>query len=485
MRLSASPDRGGVAAAPVATAPRSLLGILFSRAALGSAALADRLGRSTLYAGLLLVAFTGLRAFGDLMTVADPFLLFSVLCALVAVFYRGSVNLGLFRAHLIGLALIVAGVAIAAVYTRSEEWTSLLNLGKYVFSATCMFFACSALLRRSEQLKTALSFWVVSACLTAVIGLLQAWLRDPIVADEAIRWQRMAGLSGNPNHLGVIAGMAIAPALSLAAMSRGPVQAGWLLAVVLAACGVVVSASRTGALAAAGSFALWIILHYRLRKEFTLFAAGCCLAGTIVIGFVHVQWWGGQNIVARLEKAAGPTADHNVEWRLAQFDRVFDRAITNPLIGTGLTGDQGGVHVGLVHNMYLRILHGGGFLALAGLLIILGDLVHKGMRRYLAAGGYESGAMAAGLTSGVGALLLAGLTEPLLYQRPVWIPAALLFASCAIPRQEKRRRARRSSGHTSGGASNAEVGSRPQRNRPGERTRSGPSRRKIFTPDSL
>jgi O-antigen ligase len=466
MRVSASPDRGAVATEH--RPPRSLFSILFSRAALGSAALADRMGRIALYLGLLLVAFTAFRAFGDLMTVADPFLLFSVLCALVATFYRGSVNFGLFKAHLIGLALIVAGVAIAAVYRPSDEWTSLLNLAKYVFSTTCMFFACWALLRRPDDLKTALSCWVVSACITAVVALLQAWLRDPIVADDAIRWQRMTGLSSNPNHLGVIAGMAIAPALSLAAMSRGPAQAGWLLAVVLAASGVVASASRTGALAAAGSFALWIMLHYRLRKEFTLFAAGCCLAGTIVIGFVHVQWWGGQNIVARLEKVTGPTSDDNVEWRFAQYDQVIDRAMSDPLIGTGLAEDHG-VYVGLVHNMYLRILHGGGFLAFVGLLIVVGDLVHKGLRRYLAAVGYESGAMAAALTSGVAALLLAGMTEPLLYQRPVWIPAALLFAACAIAKQERRRSSRRSS-------------RRVPRSRAGGRTRS-PASKEMLTLD--
>jgi hypothetical protein len=457
MRLSVSPDRSGVEAGPVAKAPRSLLMVLFSRAALRSAALADRLGRIVLYAGLLVVGFTGLRAFGDAMTVADPFLLVSLLCALIAVFYRGTVNFGLFKAHLIGLALIVVGVAIAAVYRSSEEWASLLNLAKFIFSTTCLFFACSVLVRRPGHLRIALGIWVASACITALVGVLQAWLDPSAIVYQDVQGRRMTGLSGSPNHLGVIAGIAVAPALSLAAMSRGPAQAGWLLAAVLAASGVLVSASRTGAVAAAGSFALWVLLNYRLRREFTLFAAGCCLVGIVAIGFLHVEWWGGMNVVSRLETAATPTADSNVEWRLAQYDAVIRRSLQNPLVGFGLAGDQSGVYGQLVHSMYFRVLHGGGILALAGLLIVLGDLSYRGAKTYLSPIGYETKALAVACTSGVVALMLAGLTDTWLYQRAVWVPAALLFALWALPRQGTRQKLRRSSRRTAPGASSAKL----------------------------
>jgi hypothetical protein len=78
--------------------------------------------------------------------------------------------------------------------------------------------------------------------------------------------------------------------------------------------------------------------------------------------------------------------------------------------------------------MYLRALYGGGVLALLGLLVVLGDVAHKGTRGYLASVSYESRTVAIGLLGALAAMMLAGLTEPLLYQRQVWVPAALLLA---------------------------------------------------------
>jgi O-antigen ligase len=229
------------------------------------------------------------------------------------------------------------------------------------------------------------------------------------------------------------------------------------VAALLAASGVLVSASRTGLVATAGSFALWVLLHYRLRREFTLFAAGCCLIGVVAIGFLHIEWWGGMNVVGRLEEAASPTGDSNVEWRLAQYDAVIRRSLQSPLVGFGLSGDQSGVYGELVHNMYLRVLHGGGILALAGLLIVLGDLSYRGFKLLWSPIDYELKAFAVAYTTGAVALMLAGLTDTWLYQRSVWVPGALLFALWALPR-DGRQRSRRSRKRSSRRRAPAEPG---------------------------
>lgn len=427
-------------------APRSptLFGAMVSRAFVRLAGWTEQAGRGALYISLLLVAFQAVRLPGNIGSVADPFLLFSLLCAVFLSFRGQNFNARSFMVHGIGLLLVLAGVLVATVARATDEVESYLNLSKFVFTTTGTFFACTILIRRRAQLKTALGCWVISAALSSVVALLQLWWGDAVVGYADQSWGRMPGLSANPNGLGAVAGMAVAPALSLAAASQRSARVLWIALALTCLLGVVISASRAGAIVAAVGFLIWVAFYARVNKELTLLLAGCCLVGAALAIFYYVQFAGGEAVTDRLASATDPYADGAVASRLYQYEAVLRDAVDHPILGTGLAKRDAEVHGNEIHNTFLMLLKAGGLLSFFGIMMIFGDLLRQGWQAYGRAHTNESRVLIVGLLLATVGLILTATAGPVLYQRMLWIPGALLFATVSVV--DRRHRGARSRG---------------------------------------
>jgi O-antigen ligase len=430
---------------------RTLLGLLLSRGLTRLEQLTDRLGRFSLYGGLLLVALPVLRGPGGLGTIADVFLLFSFLCALFLSARGRSIKISVFQIHAIGLGLFSFGIVVATLSESSAPWLSLGNLCKFIFTTSCTFFSCVILIERQSQLRLALGCWVISAAVTSLVALLQLWFGGLVLGADAslLRYGRMAGLSGNPNGLGAVAGMAIAAGLSLAARSERAERILWLALTLLCVAGVMVSVSRAGAVVGAVSLVLWAAMHYRLNREFTYLVAGCCLMVAAVSAFLYTQS-GQSSVYDRLSSAVSdPEKDQALKGRLFTYDAALDEALQSPLVGVGLAPEDADVHGDQVHNMFLLVLRVGGLLSLVGICVILADPVHKALKTFHRSRDYQTQVVAVGLLVGTAGMVLSGMAGPLLYQREMWVPAALTFTLQVLVGRRRTRGHRPRSGRRS------------------------------------
>jgi O-antigen ligase len=423
-----------------------LLGTLLSRGLAWLTGFADRAGRLALYGGLVLVALTDLRLPSNVGGVADAFLGLSLLCACFVAARARRFHIEALQVHLIGAFLFVVGIAISTTQTHQDTPQNLLNLGKFVFTTTLLFFTCAVLIKRRRQVGVALGCWVVSAVLTSAVAILQILVGATILGVEAPD-SRMVGLTTNPNHLGAVAALAMVGALSLTMRASGGGRLLWLVALTFCLSGILLSASRTGAVTALGALCVWLILHFSMKKGPTIIIAGLSLGAAAVIGYLFVAVGGGESLVDRLSKSTGPDADSAVEGRLFQYDLVLYESLKSPFVGVGLAEDDADV-AGPIHNLFLRAFYGGGIFALIGIVLIVVDVVYKSWKLFVSTSTYDTKLVALGLLAGVIGIVLAGMTEPVLYQRQVWIPAALAMALWVVQQGRWRKRpvARISSG---------------------------------------
>jgi hypothetical protein len=426
-------------------APRRLLGILISRALAAVTRAVDQLGRLFFYVGLLLVALTDWRLPGDVAGIADPFLFVSLICAVFLTIRGQSFNIAVFKFHTLGVALLAAGMVISILWQPREGLQNLISFGKLMFVTTLLIFTCVVIIKHRRQLILALGCWVTSAVVTSIVAVLHTLYGESLFGIDSPGKMRMGGLTGNPNHLGYTAGLAIVGAASLAARASGLGRVPWLFAIVGCVSGVMVSVSRTGATVALGSLAVWFALHFRLKREATLLLGAVAVLTCLCAGYLFVTAAGGLSLADRMTNMADPSADLAIKGRLDQYGLVIDLVMQQPFVGVGFGDDS--LDGDVVHNMVLRVVYAGGLLSGFGLILILGDLLFKGVTNYGNAGSYEMKVVALCLLAGVIGLILGGMTEPVLYQRQVWIPAALTMALWVLQRRSYEGRPSTSTAH--------------------------------------
>jgi hypothetical protein len=138
---------------------------------------------------------------------ADAFLALSVLYALFVALRGQRLHLAAFKFHALGALLFVLGIAISTTQIQQDTFQNFLNLSKFLFTTTLLFFSCVVLIKHRRQVRLALSFWVLSVVLTSLVAILQAVLGGSLFASDPVA-SRVVGLTTNPSHLGTIAGWA-------------------------------------------------------------------------------------------------------------------------------------------------------------------------------------------------------------------------------------------------------------------------------------
>ena len=333
-------------------------------------------------------------------------------------------------ALMVGLSLLVGGVALAAALPVSEplppEYQSFVAWRSLALAAGIVGAAAAAAQWSGRHLRSQLfALTIVVTWLSLAMTALK-WLReDPVtlvVSDpEVPAILPVFGLTWNPNILAMVLVFGLAIQLSwLSGEGVGFAGAagrrGWLLwGVGPVASGLLLVASLSRAGIAVGAVVVAVMLWPR-RVD-----AGGAHATRAAGAAIRTRWWLASLAVGVVLAALAPpllaaAGGPDLNARLAIWERTWSAIIERPLLGWG--ADSGGHQH--AHNQVLESWQSGGLIALVGLGVVAGVAVIAAVR-FLA---FDS-RLALGLT--IAAALEAGVEVITPWRKFPSLPLALVI----------------------------------------------------------
>lgn len=317
---------------------------------------------------------------------------------------------------LVAMGLVIAAVAgqVMAGYDLSLDVVPGLQL-VIAMAATPLLLAGAS--RKSAYRDAFVLCWLVGSSLAVAAALSDAsGLTSVGLTVTGSTWDsRFAGLTVHPNHLGLVAVMALPGSMWLIAtgQTRFRVALGCALAVLLP-LGVFVSGSRAAliALVVVVVLALPVVARARGVRLLVFAAAGAGLVAGLVLVLPASMGYG---LARLLDVSASASANE---------DRLRDMTTSllsfydaNLLIGAGFST------VKFANNLVLQTLQAGGLLAALGFTIYLAGAMARGLWTSRASQG-----LGAVLVVALLGWLVDGMFQNILYDRFLFLPVALLVA---------------------------------------------------------
>jgi O-antigen ligase len=352
-----------------------------------------------------------------------------------------------FRAHPGMTYLILAFLGWGAFsITWSETPAGTVdNLSRYFLNFTVVVISFTAF-RRREDVNLALMAWVAGTAFTAAYGLVSS----PSSAGADVRLESTVG---DPNELAMVlvAGAALSGAVAATA-TRSPLLriAAWGV-VGLALFSLVLTGSRSGALALGAAVIATILVAGRgSRGKATLAAAA--LSVTAIVFFVafappSIKDRITQTLPGQVPNTEGRSTIWQVGWRMAQ---------DNPVRGVGLGSfETSSIHYVLqpgalertdqvidtpkvAHNIYLQVLAELGVIGLVMLLAILAFPVAcavRAARNFRSQGDHRMDVISRAVVVALAAFLTSNFFLSSQFDKQLWLLIALGPVLLAISRQ--------------------------------------------------
>ena len=406
-------------------------------------------GRVFFYAGVLTVAILTLRAGGQ-VTYSDVLFLISF-CFVAAeiMVTRRPVPVGIPPLLIIGIGLFSLG-GLFSTFGAVEPVKSAAVVARLLFLTIFWFWLSSAVLNRQDRVQRAVTFWIVSAALAGAAGILQVVAGD-VIPNTDPAYGRSTGFTNQPNDLGGICAVAFVPAVMLA--TRSSLSARNRMALVglvfLVGGGLIsfrlgrgAARRRCGNLRLGGDPAHVAALVDCLRRNRRYCRRGGHGAGPA----------GRTDPLERITSVTTPSTattatsgSGSFDSRVAVYKVALSRIEADPFIGVGLdlvsiTKPYGVVSYEYdVHNLVIGTWYKAGLFGVIGILVAIVALLRAGTAALGASLSEGERRTAAGLISAVVAFIVFAMSEPVLFSRYGWIPAALLLALRTV--QEGRRAA--------------------------------------------
>lgn len=333
-----------------------------------------------------------------------------------------------------GLVLLSSVLSAAASATPA----SALAAGVKFFAVTVGWIWLGALvLEGVDQVCLAVLAWLIGATAASIGAFVQLAFGD-VIAGTSPSYNRMTGLTGQVNELGVITATALIPAVGLLVLTRGRDRC--LLAAIglLLICGLFLSGSLSSlagllvgivvAVALAGRPLLRILARRRNLIAIGVAAVVLCAGVALAVadGLVRSPW---KHLIASTSRAGGAAAKQQESfWFRVDTLKAAWRVIkAHPVFGVGHNPDALGlVRVSYVHDVLLGAWAGLGFAAMIGVVLCLVApfAVAVGLlRRPL-----DFRPLLIALTGAAVVFTVYVLVSPALYRRYGWVPALLLIA---------------------------------------------------------
>jgi O-antigen ligase len=405
-----------------------------SRSRAGAASYTDglQLPRLLYYLGAATLGLLTLRPFAGL-TLSDLFFLSSFALAIASQLLSRR-STGLVEQRMVLGGLIYAAGALMSAFGGEDSLASLNVVVRLLFLVIGWFWLSTVLLRTPDQVRLALTLWVLSAGAGGIAALVQLTAGDVIPGSSPV-WSRMTGFTNHPVDLGGVTAVALIGGLALLVSPSGPRMR--LLAVAAtAACvlGVLLSGAVSALLAAALAFMAIILLHLRGNRRTTVIA--CMVLVSMAMLFLQSQFETSATPGSRIRTTT--SEEGSLSSRVDIIEQAASRIVSNPILGVGpIPGGTpiDGADGPQVHNPWLATWFEAGIFGLAGFSVIVMGAISIGVRATRSSDS-TARALALGLAWAFATYLIFGLAQPTLYVRYGWIPVALLAALWAQTRRE-------------------------------------------------
>ncbi len=398
--------------------------------------------RSLYFLGVSLIGVLTLRAGGQ-VTLSDVLFGFSFIFAcLELTFRRWAVPIRLPSAFLLGVALFSLG-GIISTFEAVEPLKSFAVIVRLIVLTFLWFWLGTLLLNRLEHVVRAMNLWVLTAAICGSAAVVQVLVGD-VIPGSTVLYGRATGLTTHPNDLGGLTSIAFVPALVLASRHgiRLRRRALSYLFVLLVAAGLVLSGSVGALLAAVVATFVWLTFQrISLNSVLVISAVGLCVVATMGVQTMR----GAPTPLQRFDKV---TASGNTSGSGSLGDRISTYRIAvreikeHPFVGVGLdlvsiTRPSGLVsYANDVHNIVIGTWYKTGLIGLAGMFIALLAVFRTAWATMSSARSQNEEMIAVGLLSAVVAFVVFSMSEPVLYSRFGWIPAALVFGLRAVQERQ-------------------------------------------------
>lgn len=355
----------------------------------------------------------------------------------------------------VGLLFFTTGSLIATVEHSTNEASSFGVLARVLYLFVAWFLLGAAVLRTSDQVRTAIKWWAIGA---AICGFYAVAQRAGFVPGEVDPDGRVAGLADHVNDLGSLSAVAAVPALMIVYTARG-----WAERSAFAVCvvGILVGLTLSGSIGAAGALiiALLVCMVSAQLARAVLIAA---LVGTCALVYASATTGLEGTPIGRFAVATDAGASNGqgtLHTRIDTLTVAWQQIRADPFVGVGLDPQSseifsyitGQTHA--VHNLFIGRWYESGLLGLIGICIIVWALLRSGWHNVVATRSREQ-LMAISLLASTWGFVAVGMSEPLLYKRYALAGPALVLAFEAMRR---RREAVASAAAPTGGAGVARV----------------------------
>ena len=358
--------------------------------------------------------------------VADALLLTSAACIGVASAVEGR-RLAIAPPYLVmsALGLLIMGM-VAAVDAGAGVGSNLVKAVEFsgALLLTPILVACLAGSRRRMNL--VLLAWSASVVINGAVGILDDSAHLSIGAAIAGRQYagRQAGLTLQPNDLGVICAMIMPIALTkVMTLARRPAERIWYgIVLLIAIAAILVSGSRAALLA----WVVVLVIAFLARSPMRAKVGALIVVLAVAVPLIAVTTSvGGSSQFAAITRLTHKTSATNAANSSRFF--LYTTAITSftdhPATGIGFSV------VRQATDIYLQVLQAGGIFALAAFLLFVFGTLRLGLRyiRPRAPDDPDRILALAFLTS-FGVWLFEGFVQNDIYNRYLFIPVGLLLA---------------------------------------------------------
>jgi O-antigen ligase len=315
---------------------------------------------------------------------------------------------------------LVAGGVISSLLSGAAP-PSLAVVAELAVAAFVAPLIIGAASRSVRWLVLFADLWLVSAGLNGLTALLD-FLGVTAVGRSLLGREflhRMSGLSVHPNHLGIVAAMALPVAvaqLARASSQRRRILYGLLSAAM--AIGLLVAGSRAAFGGAAVGLLFLLIVAGRDRRRIAPYVGGLIGIGLLSVAVALATHTG----FITLQRIAGIDTGQNTDTRLAYYRGALSDFASSPIVGHGFQ------LIVQAHDIYLQLLQSGGLLALGAFTAYMVGTLRLGWRL-----GHdpvvpaELGPLVPALSASILVWLINGLAENQLYDRYLYVPIGLLL----------------------------------------------------------
>jgi O-antigen ligase len=316
------------------------------------------------------------------------------------------------RPFTVGAALIVAGGLLGTLVAPNPA-ASMTNLTRFTLSCVGPVLLVFAWRPDPEALRRFTWLWIAGATTSAAFALVSA-------GDAA---GRPKGLATHPNQLAVISSLAAALAFAAAISERRGRRWVAVAAYAVVSLAVLRSGSRAGLIALVVAVLVVLGRTRRTRRDVRHLAGA--MAGLLFVAVALLST--GSLSVGRHDAVRRFLGDRTAvlsdEGHVALLVAGLHTAAAHPLTGAGF---QDALRS---HNIYVEVAASGGVAALAGLLLVMATIIRAGIGAERRDGEW----LTTGFVAGFAGYLVAGLFQNILWDRYLWLYAAMLLWVQARP----------------------------------------------------